>query len=188
MLGHLGLEGGRGGSGLGQQVDGVELAYTVEQLLGGGQLELGHRRAGQAVGLAELDDAGDGELAGRPLEQDLDAVADLEAVLVGGALVDHHLAAAYRGVAFGQGEPGDLPHRSVAGADRRGLGWRWPCRACRRSGRSRPRCLRPPSRREGPATWARMDSGIGYEGLVALLVLDRRGLPDLDADLAVDAA
>jgi hypothetical protein len=79
---------------LGQQIDGVELAHPVEHLLGGRKIKLGERGPGEAVGLAEFDNADEVELPGRPLEEDLDPVTDVEVVLVSGALVDDDLVAA----------------------------------------------------------------------------------------------
>ena len=53
-------------SRLGQDVDGVEVADLSQQALGGRQGEGGQRGAGEIVGGAELDDAGDGEGPGGP--------------------------------------------------------------------------------------------------------------------------
>src|SRR6266704_4570264 len=92
--------------GLGDHVDLVELALAAQDLLGGLQVEDGQGRAGQVVRLAEAHDPGHRVGPRRALRQDLDLVADLEALLGSGSPVDGDLVRAGRYPA--------RPHREVA--------------------------------------------------------------------------
>ena len=80
-------------SGFGGDRDLVELALLVEEPLRRRQVEAGERRAAERRGRAERDEPGDLQLLHRALRLDADRVADVEVLLVGGALVDHDLVA-----------------------------------------------------------------------------------------------
>ncbi len=72
--------------------DGVDLAFPVEQLLRGGEVEDGEGRRPEGVDVAELGDPGDLEVLLRLERRDLDRVSDLVVLPVRRARVDHYLA------------------------------------------------------------------------------------------------
>jgi hypothetical protein len=76
---------------LGRDLDRVERAHLVEQLLRGLELEDRERRAGEVVGIAESDDPNDFEGSLGPLEQNVDAVTDREVIALCRSRVDHDL-------------------------------------------------------------------------------------------------
>ena len=79
---------------VGGQEDRVELALLVEQLLRRGEVEDGERGAAERLHVTQPRDARDGELLGGTLGRGADPVADRPALVLGRALVDHHLRGA----------------------------------------------------------------------------------------------
>ena len=175
--------------GLGQDVDGVDLPTRLKRRLGGGKVEGGDGGAGQVVGRAEADDAGEGEGLGGPGEQDPHPVTHFEVVLA---------APCPASMTTSAGSSARVPLRSV---QRRHLGdgveghsrssvprsCSPPCRRGRRTGRSRSR---HPSASATPGTGGRSeptDSGIGTAHGAAAGPGERRLAPDLEVDVLVDA-
>ena len=78
-------------AGLGLHVDRLELPGRAEHARRGGRRERGDGRAEQAVGAAELHDAGERVVVAPGLGDDRHRVADLVAGVVGAALVDDDL-------------------------------------------------------------------------------------------------
>ena len=77
---------------LGGHRDLVQLARLVEDLLRRRQVEARKRGAADRRDRAEPEDAGDAQTLDRPVALHADRLADREVLLVGGGLVDRHLA------------------------------------------------------------------------------------------------
>src|SRR5207342_1432386 len=83
-----------GDAWLGGDGDLVELAFLVEDALGGRQVEPGERRAADRDGL-EVDDAREPKVLDRAERLDADLLPDLEALVVRRRLVDDDVAVAW---------------------------------------------------------------------------------------------
>jgi hypothetical protein len=74
----------------------VELAHAIEDLLSRSEIEHGHRGAGEVVGVAEAHDPDDRERSRLADEEDLDVLPDRQPVLLRGSGVHGHLVALLR--------------------------------------------------------------------------------------------
>ena len=88
-----------GGAGLRCDADHVEPTDLVEHTTTGLEIEDRDRRAADRVDGAEADDAGDPVLRHGAVGEDANGLPDLEALLLGGRLVDRDLAVATRPLA-----------------------------------------------------------------------------------------
>ncbi len=117
-------DGGLVRSWPGDDVDRVQLADFVEQALRGRQRERRQGDPGQVVDGAELGDAADRERTRRPGEQNADALTHLEAVLLRGARVHHHVVTGLGRSAGDDAQGRDLGVRVKAHAEGRGAAGR----------------------------------------------------------------
>ena len=89
---------------LARDPDRVELAFLVEELLRGGQVEDRERRAAERAHAAELHEPRDPEFLHRATREHADRVSDLEVLRRGGLCVDRDLLGTVRPLPFGEGK------------------------------------------------------------------------------------